>query len=609
MTSATQQVNTAFTEARGYAKTTLAQAASFVAKLNGTVFTPPTFGASWEAVAAPTIPAMPTAPTMPSVEFNAPDAPTGITETVPAITIDQFDEPSPQIHFPAPPTVSIGVAPSIPSIGAVAIPSAPVVAATPAPNYLQISTHTLGAINLHKEYLDNLSTVPTLELLEPTAFSYTRGPKYASQLLSDLMERIKARINGGTGLPPEVENAIWARGRSREMRTALANEQEALRSAETFGFMLPNGAIQSRARAAQQDFVDKMSSLSRDVMIKQAELEQENLKQSIGEGIELEKTLISTSLELERLGFDIAKATADNALQVYNAQVEKFKSVLAAFQTYASAYDTIIKGELAQIEIFKALLQGEQTKAEVNRTLVEQYKAAIEAGMSQVELYKAQIGGAQALIGLEEAKLGAAGKQIEAYVAQINGETAKSELYKTQINAEQTKASIYQTKAQAFTARVGAQAEESRAQIARFQAIGQAKSIEWQGYQAKAEVERSRINAIATQSGALLDGYRAQTAAIQVQGTMQAEMFKAKIHEYEASQNYVLQVAKANYDGIIATNASRMDAAKVGAQVYSQLAASSISAIHASASISGGDSYGISYSYSGTAPTIPPIIS
>lgn len=66
-------------------------------------------------------------------------------------------------------------------------------------------------------------------------------------------------MNGGTGLAPAVEQAIWDRARSRETQTALANQTEVMRTSEALGFPLPSGVLASQLRAAQEDYYNKLS--------------------------------------------------------------------------------------------------------------------------------------------------------------------------------------------------------------------------------------------------------------------------------------------------------------------------------------------------------------
>mgnify|MGYP002398408969 CR=1 FL=1 len=350
---------------------------------------------------------------------------------------------------------------------------------------------------------------------------------------------------------------------------------------------------------ARRNYYDKLPELSRDIAIKQADLEQSNLKDTIAAGMQLEGQLIDYSYKLETLSFEASKAYADNAIQIHNAAVEQFRSLLAGYQTYAQAYDTIIKAELAKVEVFKAQLQGEQAKADINNALVQQYKAQIDAQMSQVEIYRAQVGAAQTLVQLEQAKISAAGEQVRAYVAQVNAETAKVEAYKAQVQAQSTLVDMYKTKADAFSARVGAQAEQAKAELSRYNALVQAKQSEWEGYKTKVQAEGERIRALGIQSGAMLDGYKAGAAAIEAEAGMHLKRWETQIKDYEAGQQLMLQTAKINADVAVQANNARLDASKVGAQVYAQLTASAYGMVHASAGVSASGGTSVSYNYGG----------
>jgi len=610
MPTPAEQVDESFNLAAGYASAATSTLNTFTNALNATLYTPPTVAVTWETVIAPSIPAVEVRPDMPDIDFVLPAGqPSPLYLTEPTIVIDDFTVVTPELSFPIAPLLSYGVAPIVPDVGAVTVPDAPILTLPDTPTFLTLNTITFGGIDLHADWLARLETIPTLELAAPTPYSYALGPEYASALLSGLKATLLERLAGGTGLDPAVEQALWDRARSRETTLAQANQDEVMRASEAFGFQLPTGVLAVQLREAQQSYYDKLSTLSRDVSIKQAELEQENLKQTIAMGMELEGKLVDYSYKLEQLTFETAKAYADNAVQTFNAAVENYKALLVGYQTYAAAYKTIIDSELTKVEVYKAQLSGEQTKAQINNTLVEQYKAQVEAGLAQVEIYKAQVGAANTLVQLEQAKIGAAGEQIRAYVAQINAETSKVEAYKASVEAEGTKVEVYKSQAQAFGAKAAAQADKARAQISLYSAQAQANAAEWDGYKAKLAGETARIEALGSKSAALLDGYVASTAATVAQGTLNAKVWEAGIRQYEAAQNYALQGAKVNGEFVIQTNNARLDAAKVGSQVYAQLVSSAYGIINASAGVSGSstDSYdrSISYSYKNDTSSTP----
>lgn len=611
MASPAEQVEAAFTKATQYASDAKTATTSFLNALNAAVYAPPTLSVTWTSLAAPSLPSMPSVPTLPTIAFTAPGStPAPLALSEPSISIDSFVEPTPTLTMPTAPTISYGTAPTVPAVGAVTVPTAPTLSAVTLPTMLTLNTITTPTIDLRAAWLTQLETTPTLALLEPTPYSYALGSEYASALLTGLKAKLAERLTGGTGLTPAVEQALWDRARDRETRTAQGNIDQVLRTSDALGFQMPAGTIVAQVREAEQNYYDKLSEFSRDVALKQADLEQSNLKDTIAAGMQLEGQLIDYSFKLEQLTFQSAKEYADNAIALHNASIEKYKALLEGYRAYASAYDMVIKGQMAAVDVYKAQLDGEQTKANVNATLVQQYKAQIEAGMAQVEIYRAQVQGAQTLIQLEQAKISAAGEQIRAYVATVNAETAKVEAYKAGVQAEATKVEVYKATVGAFSAKVGAQAERARAEISRYSALYQAKAAEWDGYKALVGAEGERIRALGIQSGSLLDGFKASTAAVTAEAEMHTTVWRGNMAQYEAGQNIAIQTAKLNNDAMLMANNAHLDAAKVGAQVYAQLTSSAYSMIHASAGVSGSSGMTVSYGYSNdTTSAVTPVTS
>jgi hypothetical protein len=594
------QVDSLFGAAQSYSANATQGAQSFLAALNTSIYAPPTVQVTWESIAPPSLEALPDLPSMPTISVNFPtDTPQQLMLDIPVGEIDDFDVVMPDTNFGTAPTISYGVIPTVPSIGSVDLPEMGLIELPNEPSMLSLATVSFAGVDLRADWLTKLEDIPEMTLVEPTPYSYGLGPEYASALLDSLKAVLVERMTGGTGLDPAVEQAIWGRARDRETRISQANIDEIQRQSDALGFDLPSGTLATQMRQAQQDYYDKLSTLSRDVAIKQAELEQENLKQTIAAGMQLESQLMDHSYKLEQLTFENAKQYAENAIQVYNAGVEGYKGLIAGYTAYAQTYKTIIDAELSKVEVYKAELQAEMTKAQINQALVSQYKASIDAQMSKVEIYKAQVSAAQTLVQLESTKISAAGEQVKAYVAQVNAETAKVEAYKAGVQAEATKVEVFKSSVQAYSAKVGAQAEKAKADISRYTALQSAKAAEWDGYKARVQAEAERIRALGIQSGALLDGFKAGAAAVESKSRMTTQVWETQIKQYEAGQNISLQGAKINNDAWMQARNAQLDAAKVGAQVYAQLSAAAYSTISASASISGSssDSYSHNFSY------------
>ncbi len=567
----------------------LSETKSMQEAFNALLPTTPVISVRWGTIAAPNLPDLPDLPELPQVGFTTPgDMPAALDlGSLPDVEVVGFDLQPPAMDFGAAPNLVIGQAPALPQMREVAIPDAPDVSLPDAPEFLSLTTHSFGGVNLHEDWLARLDDVPELQLLEPAPFEFKRAPGYASELMGSLKAILAARIQGGTGLSPVVEQAIWDRSRDRETQIALAREREVMRGAEALGFPLPSGVLAGQLADARREYHDKLSGLARDIAIKQAELEQSNVKDAITQGLALEGQLMDQALQLDRLSFDAAKAAADHSIAAHNAALERFKALLDGYRTYAMAYETVIKAEMNKVEVYKALLQAEQTKADINQSLVARYKAEIDGRMAAVEIYKARVQAAQTLVGLEQTRIQAGGEQIRAFVATINAETSKVELYKARAQAEATKQDAYKSQVQAYGAYTGAQAERARVAIAQAQAKIAAKELEWSGWKAKLSAEVAKMDAAAKQSAILVDGYRVSAHAIEAKAASYMRRWEADIKQYEAGSNISLQTARINTDLAIQTNNARLEAGKIGLTTAAQRVASAWSMVSTSAAISG----------------------
>ncbi|WP_047218058.1 hypothetical protein [Delftia lacustris] len=564
------------------------EVASFTDDLRNSLYKPSQIDVRWQTLPAPNLPPIPDMPALPDATLVEPaDMPGPLSAQIRDVPIDGFDVVPPTLNFGQAPVLTIGQAPTLPQLRDVAVPDAPDVVLPGAPEFLQLQTHTFGGVDLHEDWLAKLDDIPTLSVLQPTPFQHKPGAKYASQLLDNLKASLNARIQGGSGIAPAVEQQIWDRARDRETALALAREQEVLRGAEALGFPLPSGALAGQLADARREIHDKLSGLSRDVAIKQAEMEQQNVKDAITQALQLETTLLDDAYKLEMLAFETAKTTADNALAAFNAAVEHYKALLAGYQAYAAAYDTVIRAELNKVEVYKAMLAAEQTKADINKSLVDRYRAEIDGRMAVVEIYKARVGAAQTLVELEKARIQAGGEEVKAFVATVNAQTALVDIYKTQVGAETAKVDAYRALTQAYASKVGAQAEQARVEVARYQALISAKGLEWDGWKARLSAATARAESAARQSAILVDGYRIGATAAEAQAASYARRWESEIKQYEAGMNITYQVARTNNDAVTHANDARMEAAKVGLTAKAQQLASALSMVTAQAQIDG----------------------
>jgi len=98
---------------------------------------------------------------------------------------------------------------------------------------------------------------------------------------------VKAIHDGGTGIHANVEDQIWQRDRSRVIAESARAEDELLTAWAGRGYTIPPGALIYGTQQVQKEAADRISQSSRDVAIKQAEMEVENIRFAITQAKDL----------------------------------------------------------------------------------------------------------------------------------------------------------------------------------------------------------------------------------------------------------------------------------------------------------------------------------
>ena len=254
----------------------------------------------------------------------------------------------------SPPTISVTwnsiATPSLPSL-----PSAPT-----------MPTIVYNAPTAPADFVDVAPSVTTID-------DFGIDPPSSSALLTSLQTTMLSRLAGGTGLNPSVEAAIWNRSRDRETALAQANEDDIIRTSEAMGFMIPTGAMIDQMRMAQQNYYDKVSELSRDIAVKQAELEQSNLKDAVAAGTALEGEII----QIYKTEADVYGVTVTAKAEVAKLGMARYESLIRAYEASVGAYKSKVDAERSRIEALTAQ----------STTLLDGYKAGAQAIESTAGMY------------------------------------------------------------------------------------------------------------------------------------------------------------------------------------------------------------------------------
>ena len=537
-----------------------------------------------------------TTPALP--EFNypvwvSPAIPAAFTDVLETGDLDvaPFDDAPPVIDYGTAPDAFTATIPDAPGINltfddptlAVSLPSAP--------NLLAISVSPFGGMTLPT--FD--AAEPTLDVIAPSVVGYTPGEPYTSALLTATQASLEQRITeGGTGLAPAVENALWDRAREREARTQRDSIAK-LEQMERLGFMLPPGIyFDARTKIIQEgEYNDR--GTSREVMIKAAELELDNVKHALTTAVQLESRLIDYANSVEQRLFESTKYATEAGITIYNAKVQAYTAFVEAYRAKASVYEARIRAEVAKVDAYRAQIAAEEAKASINRALVDQYKVQADIALSSIEIYKAELSGIQTKAEIEKTKIEVFGEQVKAYAARVNAYTAGVEGFRARLQAESTKQQVYQSRVEAFTALVNANAKQIDSRIAAFRGQIDAKNAEWEGYKATVQGETARVQSLASINSAVADAYRAEVTGVSAYNDTLTKQWQVSLDQAQRVSEIAVSAAKANAEMYITTRSLALDAAKVGAQVSAQLGAAAINAVNFSSSVATSESYANSF--------------
>lgn len=106
---------------------------------------------------------------------------------------------------------------------------------------------------------------------------------------------VKSIEVGGTGIRPAVERQIWERDRARVLEDNRRNLDETASTFSARGFPMPTGAMIGMIRASQKQTHDKITQLSRDVAIKQADMEIQNVRFAVENAITMRRSALDAA--------------------------------------------------------------------------------------------------------------------------------------------------------------------------------------------------------------------------------------------------------------------------------------------------------------------------
>ena len=544
---------------------------------------------------------LPSAPTAPNLSINIPNLP---SEFVPgniagidlgAIgSIPTFNTAAPSINIPSAPVAFSGDAPSpSPTIkDDFSYPDAPSSALPSVPTFEELNIPESPTLNIpiFDQLLPSASTV----VVPNQTFSWGEESPFSDTCLTAVKEKLCDWLsNGGTGLLPHIEQAIYDRGRGREDVGSTRSEHQVLTEQAARGFSRPQGSTYAALDFSSQETQNKIADLSREIMIKQAEMEQTNIHFAIQQTIALEQALISEHSQIQARSFEAAKFIQDISIQLYNAEISKVTIELDAFKAYSSAYESRVRSALAEVEVFKSEVEAQALISKINADSVSRYSAQVDAIQTSVSIYKTEIESVATQISAEGLKVQNFKGLVQAYAEEIGAKKLEFESYGETIKAELAKVDVFDSQVKAFIGRIDAYGKSVGAQTQLVETDIAVEDLRLRSYLASLDAIVKQIDAETKAYSSQSEVYRGQAAIYQAEIGASVASSEVLLKEVDAGirlavaqSEIALKNAEINIKNTESVDALRLEAIKSGADISKGLAQASLAAVHVGASVS-----------------------
>lgn len=242
----------------------------------------------------------------------------------------------------------------------------------------------------------NSLTLPT----PPSSdFTYT-DPGYASAMRDPLIAKLLTDLlNGGYGIDDNDEARLWNRARDREAKAMLANIEEVKRQYASTSFSIPQGSMFKAIEKAREAYIDKVSSLNRDIALKRADLYVENRRRVIEQVLATESQSIALYNAVQGRALEIARTEVALAVQLFEAgvryfmaQIDGITKQIDAQMDFAKANALVYNSDIAMYSAYvNALVANGRNYIATQSNILERDKAKLFASVDQVKFRLGQL--------------------------------------------------------------------------------------------------------------------------------------------------------------------------------------------------------------------------
>lgn len=440
---------------------------------------------------------------------DAPDLASALSEVNGVLS--DIGEPDPDTTSPINwPTDTVG---DSPAINDYAMPNSPNVSTPSMGSLFTIALPTFDSQAITdfnswvKSSLPNISSYP--DDLDINNITMTVPQNYFHQTVF-LSARDKLNTNivdGGTMLNGTVETDLFDREKERDEQVLQDSIDKITNQWSKLGWDLPDGMLANMMLGVYNDYNNKRLTTSREISIKQAELEHDGLFKSLEMAIGHEKVYLDNLNNYAIRLFEQQKQTGVFLIEIFKANATKFNDEINLFKEDVNAYGQYILSKKLEIESYIAKLEAQKVIQSVNESTVNVFKAEVEATKLQWDNFKTQVEAVVAQYDAEKTKLMAYKTSADIYIARIDAEAKRF------VSEEEA----YKTRTQAWTSGVQGKVAAAEAIIRSSMAINEQLIKEWEiqarmkevEFQAKLEACKTLAQTFSNQIAGALSGIHA----------------------------------------------------------------------------------------------------
>lgn len=478
-------------------------------------------------------------------------------------------------------------------------------AQVPFPTLREIVLPTPPTLDIDSIQFEGVSPVFEGTAPDPADFQFA-NETYIWQLGDQIKASALAQMDGKTGLPAAVEDAIYERAREREVETGERMVQQVNEEWAAKGHRAPAGPLARRVDAARFQAQVKISDLARDQFIEAWRIQIEQYRNGLATALSYEQMSMQLFVQAEDRRLQAVRMKLDLTLAVYNAAISKYNADANIFQVQAQVYRDRFSAELAKVQVFAEQLRAQQLIGELNAQDVQIFAERLRALQINADIYTAQVRG-------YEARFSAINAQVSVYRAQLESNQTLSNIYESDVRAfgEMVRASLsrqerFRTKADMYGKQIDAWRvtydgvlEGHKAEVEKARLTRDVYSSNTERLSSWANAETGRIRALTDKYQAIAAEIGARSESERAKYALALSLAEAAITRMKAAADILMKNGEINIQSGLTAAGLMLRAKETATTTLAQLAAGLTSAANVNASISDSSGSSLSYNFSG----------